>query len=70
MSGPNVDATAALVKASPFPVIASGGVTTVDDIRRLKTVGAAGAIIGRALYEGTITLEDALAAAAEPHVFG
>jgi phosphoribosylformimino-5-aminoimidazole carboxamide ribotide isomerase len=63
MSGPNVEATAELVKASRFPVIASGGVTTVDDVRRLKAVGVAGAIIGRALYEGTITIEAALAAA-------
>jgi len=64
MAGPNVEATAALVKAGPFPVIASGGVTTVDDIQRLKAVGVHGAIIGRALYEGTVTLEAALAAAA------
>ena len=66
MSGPNVEATAVLAKASPFPVIASGGVTTVDDIRRLTKVGVAGAIIGRSLYEGKITLEAALAAASEP----
>jgi len=66
MSGPNVEATAVLAKASPFPVIASGGVTTVDDIRRLTKVGVAGAIIGRSLYEGKITLEAALAAASAP----
>jgi phosphoribosylformimino-5-aminoimidazole carboxamide ribotide isomerase len=66
MAGPNVQATAELVKTSPFPVIASGGVTTVNDVRRLKAVGVAGAIIGRALYEGTMTLEDALKAAREP----
>jgi phosphoribosylformimino-5-aminoimidazole carboxamide ribotide isomerase len=66
MSGPNVEATAALAKASRFPVIASGGVTTVDDVQRLKKVGVAGAIIGRSLYEGKITLEAALAAASEP----
>jgi len=66
MSGPNVEVTAVLAKASPFPVIASGGVTTVDDIRRLTKVGVAGAIIGRSLYEGKITLEAALAAASEP----
>ena len=65
MSGPNIEATAVLVKASPFPVIASGGVTTVDDVRRLKKVGVAGAIIGRSLYEGKITLDAALAAAGE-----
>jgi len=65
MSGPNVAATEALVKASPWPVIASGGVTTVEDIRALKKAGASGAIVGRALYEGKLTLEAALAAAAE-----
>jgi phosphoribosylformimino-5-aminoimidazole carboxamide ribotide isomerase len=66
MAGPNVEATAVLAKASPFPVIASGGVTTVDDVRRLTKAGVAGAIIGRSLYEGKITLEAALAAASEP----
>jgi phosphoribosylformimino-5-aminoimidazole carboxamide ribotide isomerase len=50
-----------------FPVIASGGVTTVDDVRRLASAAAlqpnlVGAIIGRALYEGTITVSDAVAA--------
>lgn len=68
MGGPNVEATAALVKASRFPVIASGGVTTVEDVRRLKAAGAAGAIIGRALYEGTLTLKDALAEAGDQTV--
>ena len=66
MSGPNFEATAAMVKAaSPLKldVIASGGVTTGDDIRRLKAVGVAGAIIGRALYESKLTLEEALDAA-------
>jgi len=63
MTGPNVEATAELVKAIRLPVIASGGVTTADDVRRLKKAGAAGAIIGRALYEGKMTLEAALQAA-------
>jgi phosphoribosylformimino-5-aminoimidazole carboxamide ribotide isomerase len=63
MSGPNVEATADLARASPFPVIASGGVTTVEDVVRLRDAGIAGAIIGRALYEGTVTVEAALAAA-------
>ena len=66
MSGPNVEATAELAKKSPLPVIASGGVTTVDDIRRLKDAGGIhGAIIGRALYEGTIALDAAIEAARE-----
>ncbi|MCX5672899.1 MAG: 1-(5-phosphoribosyl)-5-[(5-phosphoribosylamino)methylideneamino]imidazole-4-carboxamide isomerase [Planctomycetota bacterium] len=63
MSGPNVAATKALVQVCPFDLIASGGVTTAEDIERLKETGVAGAIIGRALYEGTITLEAALEAA-------
>jgi phosphoribosylformimino-5-aminoimidazole carboxamide ribotide isomerase len=46
-------------------VIASGGVTTADDVRRLAELGLAGCIIGRALYEGTLTLRDALTAASE-----
>ncbi len=41
------------------PVIASGGVTTVDDVARLAAAGLAGCIIGRALYEGTLTLAEA-----------
>jgi phosphoribosylformimino-5-aminoimidazole carboxamide ribotide isomerase len=65
MAGPNIEATAEVVSATRFPVIASGGVTTVDDVKRLKAAGVAGAIIGRALYEGRITLEAALAAAGE-----
>jgi len=65
MSGPNVAATTLVVAAArPIPVIASGGVTTVEDIRALAKAGAAGAIVGRALYEGKLALEAALAAAA------
>jgi phosphoribosylformimino-5-aminoimidazole carboxamide ribotide isomerase len=45
------------------PVIASGGVTTAADIARLAAAGLAGCIIGRALYEGMLTLADALRAA-------
>jgi phosphoribosylformimino-5-aminoimidazole carboxamide ribotide isomerase len=64
MRGPNVDATAAVASGSPFPVIGSGGVTTEEDVVRLRDAGCAGAIIGRALYEGKLTLAGALAAAA------
>ncbi len=62
MMGPNFAGTEAVVKVSPLPVIASGGVTTAEDIRRLKKTGVAGAIIGRALYEGKLVLKDALKA--------
>jgi phosphoribosylformimino-5-aminoimidazole carboxamide ribonucleotide (ProFAR) isomerase len=50
-------------QAVPHPVIASGGVTTANDVRQLAEAGLAGAIVGRALYEGTLTLADALLAA-------
>lgn len=65
MAGPNVAATMRVVSASPFPVIASGGVTTVEHVTKIKEIGAHGAIIGRALYEGKITLADALDAAGD-----
>jgi len=69
MSGPNVAATTDLAKASPFPVIASGGVATVQDVRRLMAPGTiGGAIIGRALYEGTIDLKEAIAVAGDQSV--
>lgn len=62
LQGVNAAATAALARAVPIPVIASGGVSTLDDIRTLAADGAiAGAIIGRALYDGRIDLKEALA---------
>jgi len=62
MQGVNVEATVKLAQAVRVPVIASGGVTNLDDIRRLCEVeeeGVSGVIIGRALYEGTIDLAEA-----------
>lgn len=67
MKGVNVEFTGAIADAVSIPVIASGGVTNVDDIIALRTrTGRAihGAIIGRALYEGELAPEAALAAAA------
>jgi phosphoribosylformimino-5-aminoimidazole carboxamide ribotide isomerase len=63
LAGPNVAAMAEIQAAVDLPVVASGGVTTADDVARLAAIPVAGCIIGRALYEGTITLPDALAAA-------
>lgn len=62
MQGPNIAATAALANAVSIPVIASGGVSSLDDLRALKTCGAPlnGAISGRALYDGAIDLRAAL----------
>jgi phosphoribosylformimino-5-aminoimidazole carboxamide ribotide isomerase len=69
LRGPNVAAMAAMRRAVPLPVVASGGVTTVEDVDRLAAAGLAGCIIGRALYEGRISLAEARAAAgaARPH---
>jgi len=63
LSGVNVQAMAAMVESLDIPVIASGGVTTVGDIAVLKTTGVEGAIVGKALYTGKLTLADALKAA-------
>jgi phosphoribosylformimino-5-aminoimidazole carboxamide ribotide isomerase len=63
MQGFNAQATRNLAAAIKTPVFASGGVSTIDDIHRLKEIeseGVAGAIIGRALYEGTLKLADAV----------
>lgn len=60
LSGPNLVRTEELVKSVSVPIVAAGGVTTIQDIKNLKKIGVAGAIIGRALYEGTLTLTEAL----------
>ena len=63
MKGPNVDATAALARVVDIPVIASGGVSSMEDLTALKATGViSGAISGRALYDGAIDLAAALAA--------
>ena len=63
MQGPNVEATAALANAVSIPVIASGGVSSMDDLRALKACNAPlnGAISGRALYDGIINVPEAAA---------
>ena len=71
LSGVNVAATAALAEALSIPVIASGGVSSVEDIAALAAapagpVGIEGVIIGRALYDGRIDIAAALSAAERP----
>lgn len=61
MQGANVQAMAEMAAAVPVPVIASGGVTTLDDVKRLQEAGLAGCIIGRALYEGQLNLREVVA---------
>lgn len=62
MVGPNVEATRKLAEATKIPVVASGGVSHPADVKALARLPIAGMIIGRALYEGTISLPEALAA--------
>ncbi len=64
MQGPNIEATAALAHAVSIPVIASGGVSSLQDLLDLRDCGAKlnGAISGRALYDGAIDLKSALSA--------
>lgn len=62
MKGPNIDATAALARAVDIPVVASGGVSSMADLKALKDTNViSGAISGRALYDGAIDLAAALA---------
>ena len=60
LAGPNLEALAEMAKDVKLPVIASGGVTTLDDLRQLAQLDLAGCIIGRALYEGRLRLPEAI----------
>jgi phosphoribosylformimino-5-aminoimidazole carboxamide ribotide isomerase len=62
MTGPNYEQTRRLVEAGKVPVIASGGIGTLDHVREAARTGAWGCIIGRSLYEGTVDLREAIRA--------
>jgi phosphoribosylformimino-5-aminoimidazole carboxamide ribotide isomerase len=69
LTGPALDGLAAVLAATPVPVVASGGVGTLEELRALATLDAggrclAGAIVGTALYEGRFTVAEAVAALA------
>jgi phosphoribosylformimino-5-aminoimidazole carboxamide ribotide isomerase len=68
LEGPNLLAMRDMQQAVRLPVIASGGVTTAGDVNALAAANMAGCIIGRALYEGKITLPEALEAEALAHL--
>ena len=63
--GPDVAATAALARATPIEVIASGGVGSLDHIAALRRAGIPAAVVGRALYDGRFTVADAARVAHE-----
>lgn len=60
LAGPNMDALREMIDVPGALVIASGGIASIDDVERVAKAGATGVIIGRALYDGRVTLEDAL----------
>lgn len=60
LSGPSFDQLAALQKTVSCNIVASGGVTTLDDVKRLRDMGLYGAIIGKAYYAGTLDLAEAV----------
>ena len=73
MQGPNVEAIVSLAKASGRTVIASGGVSVMDDLLRLSRHaddGVGGAIVGKALYTGSIDLSEAVRAVISKGIFG
>lgn len=65
LSGANLPALEEMVAAVPLSIVASGGVASTEDIRLVATTGCAGCIVGRALYEGKVTIPEAIAAAGE-----
>lgn len=60
LKGPNLDATRQIVEKSGMKVIASGGISSLEDIRSLMEIGCEGAIVGKALYSGAVDFEQAL----------
>jgi phosphoribosylformimino-5-aminoimidazole carboxamide ribotide isomerase len=65
-TGIDVRSAVELLEKTGLQVVASGGVSTLEDIRRVKNAGLAGVIIGRALYEGSLSLRAAIAAWQSP----
>ncbi len=60
LSGPNLEQLAAINEAVSCDVIASGGVTNLSDIKALKELGLYGAICGKSIYQGTLSLKEAI----------
>jgi phosphoribosylformimino-5-aminoimidazole carboxamide ribotide isomerase len=67
MAGPDLEGISALIAAVSAPVLASGGVATLDDLMRLQSAGAAGAVVGRAFYENRLDVREVAAHFANAH---
>lgn len=68
LEGPNFSAVEEMKNTVTVPVIASGGVTSAADVERLRGIGVTGCIIGRSLYEGALSMSEALRAARPPGI--
>jgi phosphoribosylformimino-5-aminoimidazole carboxamide ribotide isomerase len=66
LQGPNVQATAEMIAATDVPIIASGGISSIDDLVQCAAIGCWGAIVGRAYYEGKVDIAQAIAAMSHP----
>jgi phosphoribosylformimino-5-aminoimidazole carboxamide ribotide isomerase len=60
MSGPNLKETEEMIHKTGMNIIASGGISRLEDLENIKKIGASGLIVGKALYTGAIRLSDAL----------
>jgi len=65
LTGPNLAALAEMIGAVQLPVVASGGISSAEDLRKVAAIGAMGCIVGRAIYDGGLSVGDALAACGE-----
>jgi phosphoribosylformimino-5-aminoimidazole carboxamide ribotide isomerase len=67
LGGPNLSTLKEIAASSPFPVIASGGISRVEDLKAVRSLGPhiVGAIVGKALYDGKLDYRDAVAALRE-----
>ncbi len=65
LAGPNLAALEEMIRAVKLPVVASGGIATAEDLRQVARIGADGCIVGRALYDGGLSLADAALACGE-----
>jgi phosphoribosylformimino-5-aminoimidazole carboxamide ribotide isomerase len=60
LAGPDYDGMKKMIQLTDIPLVASGGVTSIDDVKRLKDLGVWAVILGKAIYEGLIRVEDAI----------
>src|SRR5581483_5126209 len=67
LAGPDLDLIGSVIEASGLPVIAAGGIASIDDLTRLQEIGCEGSVLGSALWSGRFTLADALAALRKPN---